>query len=147
MSKQTIFQLIASSFKFQKMMFYGMGIVAALTGVGILIASVAIPPKPGEEQIIAILQGVSVVFILFGVWSAWYVRRRLKLVSRLVFETPKEVVVIKSVFVQKSGVPAFAIRLITKDKKMVGFNVPGPKTQRVLMDLLAKELPDARVEK
>lgn len=117
-----------------------MGIVSALTGVGILIMSVVVPPAPGEESIVTILQVVAVVFILFCGWCVWYVRRRLGEVTELIYQHPDRITSVKAVTVSRRGVSGHAIRLCTGDGKMVGFNVRGDQRQELLRRLV-DEIP------
>ena len=133
-------QLLGAAFRQQKLIFYGMGIVAALTGLGILIMSVVVPPAPGEERIVAVLQGVAVIFILFCGWCFWYVRRRLAQVLDLIYKRPGEISSVKTVTVTRGGVSSHAIRLHTRDGQMVGFNVRGGQQQELLRRIV-DEIP------
>ena len=128
--------LIDSSFKLQKIIFYGVGIVSGLTGISILLLSVLVPPKTGEENIVLALQGASVVFIIFAIGFPLFIRGRLQKVKKLIFETPEKILEVKSFNVTKRGIPGFAVRILTNDKKMIGFNVIGPKTQIKIVELI-----------
>ena len=133
-------QLIEKSFTFQKMIFTGLGIVTGLTGVAILLLSMFIPPKPGEENIVLGLQVTSVIFVVFAVWFPYFINNRLKQVKNLIFKTPEQIAEVKAFTVSKNGIPGFAVRIISKNKKMIGFNVTGPKTQARIVDLIKKAL-------
>lgn len=144
-NQQALKQLIDGSFRMQKVIFYGMGIVAALVGVAILILSVTVPPAPGEENILRIMQVVAAIFILFGFWSVWYVRRRIGSIHRLVFVAPEEVSEVRGFKASRRGVTAYALRFYTSTGQMVGLNVSGPRAQEALLQLLKERLPDAKV--
>lgn len=135
---------IKQSFAHQRLLFFGMAIVAALTGIGILALSFVVPAKPGEEGILLALQITSVVFILFAGWSVWYVRSRESRVLRLLFHTPQEIESVKSVTITKSGVHGHAIRVYTKNGRMVGFNVTGGLKDR-MMELIKLHLQNEGV--
>ncbi len=135
---------IAASFRLQKVIFYGMGIFTALTGVVLLILMTVIPPKPGEEQVVFYLKITSVVFLAFGVWSWWYVDNRIRQTMSLVFDHPTDIERIVPFQVQRRGIVAFAVRLYPKRGKMIGLNVIGPKSQAKLIELLSKQAPQAQ---
>ena len=139
MENEKLNKLLHKSFSFQKMIFYGMGVVTALTGIGIIIASFVMPVNPGEENIVKILQLVSVGFIFFCGWCFWYVRKRIASVVSLL-NRPKDIEKITPVKVTRKGVVAYAIRVYPKKGKMVGFNVPDPNTQEQIMTLLRKRM-------
>jgi hypothetical protein len=145
-NRQVLNQLLDAAFQQQKLIFYGMGIVAALTGVGILIMSFVVPPAPGEERIVAVLQGVAVVFILFCGWCFWYVRRRLAQVLDLIYKRPGEIASVKTVTVTRRGISGHAIRLHTRDGQMVGFNVQGSQRQELLRRIV-DEIPHLTLSK
>lgn len=130
--------LLESSFKFQKFIFYGTGVVTGLTGLAILLLSVLIPPKPGEENIVLILQGVSVLFLVFAVAFPLFIRGRLQKVKNLIFIHADQIAEVKSYTVTRRGIPGFAVRIHTKDNKMLGFNVPDPKIQARITELITK---------
>lgn len=139
-NRQVLKQMLDAAFRQQRVLFYGMGIVAALTGVGILIISLLVPPAPGEEGIVSVLQGVAVVFILFCGWCVWYVRRRLAAVTDLIYKRREEIESVKAVTVSRRGISGHAIRLHTRDGQMVGFNVRGSQQQELLRRIV-DEIP------
>lgn len=128
--------LIERSFKLQKTLFYSVGVVTGLTGIAILLLSALVPPKPGEETIVLVLQGVSILFLIFAVCFPLYIRNRLKTVNTLLFEHPENIATVTAVTVTRRGIPGFAVRITTAEKKMVGFNVIGPKTQAKIVELI-----------
>ncbi len=135
---------IDTSFRLQKVIFYGMGAFTALAGVVLLILMIAIPPKPGEEQVVFYLRITAVIFLAFGVWSWWYVNSRIRQTMSLVFDHPETIERIVPFQVQRRGVVAFAVRLYPTGAKMIGLNVIGPKSQAKLVELLSKQAPQAR---
>lgn len=141
MENEKLNTLLHKSFSFQKMMFYGMGVVTAITGLVILILSIRIPPKPGEENVMLILQFVSVGFIFFCVWCFWYVQKRIKSVVSLL-NKPEDIEKIVPVKVSRKGVVAFGIRIHPKKGSMVGFNVTDSLTQQKIMHLLHAKITD-----
>lgn len=137
-TKQELHNLITDSFRFQKFIFNGVGIVAGPTGIVILILSFTIPAKPGEEQILLGLQITSVVFIIFAVWFPWFINNRLQQIKKIIFEQKEKIKEVKPFTVTKNGIPGFAVRIITTDNKMLGFNVQGPKTQAKAVELITQ---------
>lgn len=135
-------KLIAESFQFQKILFYGMGLVAAVTGVVILVLMIVIPAKPDEATVVFYLKITAVFFILFGFWCVWYVRRRISQVCDLLFIDPSNLSYIQPVTVTKNGISGYAIRLYTSDGKMIGFNVTSAGKQKEILEALKNIFPD-----
>lgn len=134
--KELLTKYLDENFRFQKILFYGVSLVTGITGIAILILSLTVPAKPGEEQIMFWQQVTSVIFIIFAVAFPLYIRKRLNQVKDLLFNRPQDIVEVKPVTVTKRGVPGYAIRLITKDKKTAGFNVKSPKSQANLVIII-----------
>lgn len=145
--KEELIKLLESSFHFQKVMFRSVSFVSAITGIILFILTFVLPVKPEEEQVVLILRIVSVGFILFGWFFSKFIEGRIQKVKKLLFEHPEQISTLKAVTVQKNGIPAFAIRIYTKEHKMIGFNVVGPKTQQKLLALIANEVPHVTIEK
>jgi hypothetical protein len=137
-SKQQLTQLIEDSFKLQKLIFYAVGVVAGITGVVILLLTFVMPVQPGEETIVLGIQVTSVIFIIFAIWFPFFISQRLKAVKKLIFENPDQIAEVIPYTVTRRGIPGYAVRIKTKNKKTLGFNVAGPKTQAKIVELISK---------
>lgn len=145
-TKEELTQLLTKSFHFQKVMFRAVSWAAAVTGAILFVLTFVMPVKPGEEGIVQIMRIVSVIFVVFGWFFSKYIDGRIQQVQKLLFQTPDKISYFKPVMVQKNGIPAFAIRIYTKDNKMIGFNVTGPKTQQRLLVLLKEIMPQVQIK-
>lgn len=133
-------KLIANSLGFQRVLFYGMAIVFALAGIILLIMTFTLPVQPGEENIVQILRGASVVFILAGIWAVYFVRQMQTKIMDLIYKNPEKIKELKAVRIQKNGIAALAVHIISSDGKKVGLNVMTPQDQQELMTALKDQL-------
>lgn len=132
--------IIQSSFKFQRTVFYGIGVFTGISGLILLVLTFVMPVKPGEESIVLALQITSLIFILFAFGFPYYINARLLKIHKLLFETPQDISEVEPFTARKNGIHAYAVRIHTKYGKMLGFNVIGPKTQEKAVSLIKQLL-------